>query len=159
MVGVKLITLGTLKESYLRDAADEYLKRLQAFCKVELVEIKEERLPESPSENEISQALEREADKIIAQIPSRAYSIAMCVEGEQMSSEAFAKRLSDVSDRYGSVCFIIGSSHGLSDRVKSRCDYKMSVSKLTFPHQLMRVLLLESIYRGFNIIKGTRYHK
>ena len=116
-------------------------------------------MPDSPSENEIRQALDREAEKIFAEIPSRAYSVAMCVEGEQMSSEALARKLSDVADRYGSICFIIGSSHGLSDRVKDKCNYKMSVSKLTFPHQLMRVMLLESVYRGFNIIKGTRYHK
>lgn len=159
MVEVKFITLGTLKEAYLRDAAAEYRKRLQAYCKIEIVEIKEERLPDSPSENEIRQALDREAEKIFAEIPSRAYSVAMCVEGEQMSSEALARKLSDVADRYGSICFIIGSSHGLSDRVKDKCNYRMSVSKLTFPHQLMRVMLLESVYRGFNIIKGTRYHK
>ncbi len=159
MVGVKFITLGTLKESYLREAAAEYQKRLGGFCKVEVVELKEERLSDSPSDGEIKQALEREADKILAEIPQRAYRIAMCVEGEQISSEKLSERLDDISEKYGSMCFIIGSSHGLSDRVKKSCDYRMSVSKLTFPHQLMRVLLLEAVYRGFNISKGTKYHK
>ena len=159
MVGVKFITLGTLKEAYLRDAAAEYEKRLGAFCKIEMVQLKEERLSDNPSEGEIKQALEKEAAKIFSEIPPRAYKIAMCVEGKQLSSEELAEKLEDISERYGEVCFIIGSSHGLSDSVKASADMKLSVSKLTFPHQLMRVLLLEAVYRGFNIMKGTKYHK
>ena len=159
MIGVKFITLGTLKESYLREAAAEYEKRLGAFCKVQMTQLKEEKLPEDPSDGEIKQALEREAQRIMAEIPPRAYKIAMCVEGKQLSSEELAERLEDISGRYPDVCFIIGSSHGLSDSVKSICDMRLSVSKLTFPHQLMRVLLLEVVYRGFNIMKGTKYHK
>ena len=159
MLNVKFITLGTLKESYLREAAAEYEKRLGAFCKVQTVQLKEEKLPDSPSEGEIRQALDREAQKIMAEIPPRAYKIAMCVEGKQLSSEELADKLSEISERYGDVCFIIGSSHGLSDSVKVGADMKLSVSKLTFPHQLMRVLLLEAVYRGFNIMKGTKYHK
>jgi len=159
MVGVKLITLGTLKESYLREAAAEYEKRLGGFCKIQIVQLKEERLSDHPSEGEIKQALEREAQRIVSEIPPRAYRVAMCVEGKQLSSEELADKLSEVSERYGDVCFIIGSSHGLADSVKSSCDLKLSVSRLTFPHQLMRVLLLEAIYRGFNIMKGTKYHK
>ena len=159
MIGVKFITLGTLKEQYLRDAAAEYEKRLSAFCKIQIVQLKEEKLPDSPSDGEIEKALEREAEKVMAEIPPRAYKIAMCVEGKQLSSEDLAEKLGEISERYGDVCFIIGSSHGLSDRVKNSCDMKLSVSKLTFPHQLMRVLLLEAVYRGFNILKGTKYHK
>ena len=159
MVGVKFITLGTLKEQYLRDAAAEYEKRLSAFCKIQIVQLKEEKLPDSPSESEIEKALEREAEKVLAEIPPRAYKIAMCVEGKQFSSEELAEKLGEISERYGEVCFIIGSSHGLSDRVKKACDARISVSRLTFPHQLMRVLLLEAVYRGFNILKGTKYHK
>lgn len=159
MVGVKFITLGTLKEQYLRDAAAEYEKRLSAFCKIQIVQLKEEKLPDSPSDGEIEKALEREAEKVMAEIPPRAYKIAMCVEGKQLSSEELADRLGEISERYGDVCFIIGSSHGLSDRVKKACDARISVSRLTFPHQLMRVLLLEAVYRGFNILKGTKYHK
>ena len=159
MVGVKFITLGTLKESYLREAAAEYEKRLGAFCKIQIVQLKEERLSDNPGDGEIRQALDREAAKIMAEIPTRAYKVAMCVEGKQMSSEMLAERLGEISERYGEVCFIIGSSHGLADSVKSSCNLKLSVSKLTFPHQLMRVLLLEAVYRGFNILKGTKYHK
>ncbi|MBQ8836400.1 MAG: 23S rRNA (pseudouridine(1915)-N(3))-methyltransferase RlmH [Clostridia bacterium] len=158
-MGVKFITLGTLKESYLREAAAEYEKRLGAFCKIQIVQLKEEKLSDNPSEGEIRQTLDKEAQKIIAEIPPRAYKIAMCVEGKQLSSEELADKLSEISERYGDVCFIIGSSHGLSDSVKNACDMKLSVSKLTFPHQLMRVLLLEAVYRGFNIMKGTKYHK
>ena len=159
MIGVKFITLGTLKEDYLREAAAEYEKRLGAFCKIQIVQLKEERLPDDPSENEIKKALEKEAVKINAEIPPRAYKIAMCVEGKQLSSEELAARLGEISERYGDVCFIIGSSHGLADSVKNGCDMRLSVSKLTFPHQLMRVLLLETVYRSFNILKGTKYHK
>ena len=159
MIGVKFITLGTLKEAYLREAAAEYEKRLGAFCKIRIVQLKEEKLSDNPSESEIKQALEKEAVKIFAEIPPRAYKIAMCVEGKQLSSEELADKLGEISERYGDVCFIIGSSHGLSDSVKAASDMKLSVSKLTFPHQLMRVLLLEAVYRGFNILKGTKYHK
>ncbi len=159
MIGVKFITLGTLKEAYWRDAAAEYEKRLGAFCKCQIVQLKEERVSDDPNENEIRQALEKEAQKIMAEIPPRAYRVAMCVEGRQLSSEELAEKLGDISERYGNVCFIIGSSHGLADSVKNACDMKLSVSKLTFPHQLMRVLLLETVYRGFNILKGTKYHK
>ena len=159
MIGVKFITLGTLKESYLREAAAEYEKRLGAFCKTQIVQLKEEKLPDAPSDGEVKQALEREAQKIAAEIPPRAFKVAMCVEGKQLSSEELAQRLEEVSARYPDICFIIGSSHGLADSVKNMCDMRLSVSRLTFPHQLMRVLLLEAVYRGFNIMKGTKYHK
>lgn len=159
MIGVKLITLGSLKEAYWRDAMAEYEKRLGSFCKLDIVQLKEERLSERPTEGEIRNALEREAVKILAEIPSKAYRIAMCVEGKQISSEELADKLGQIAETNGEVCFIIGSSYGLSDLVKSACHMKLSVSKLTFPHQLMRVLLVETIYRGFNILKGTKYHK
>ncbi|MBQ9783518.1 MAG: 23S rRNA (pseudouridine(1915)-N(3))-methyltransferase RlmH [Clostridia bacterium] len=159
MIGVKLITVGTLKEGYWRDAAAEYEKRLGGFCRLETVQLKEERLTENPSEGEIRRALDKEAERIMVQIPSKAYRVAMCVEGKQLSSEELAKRLEAVSESHGEICLIIGSSFGLADSVKNACHMKLSVSRLTFPHQLMRVLLLEAIYRGFNIAKGTRYHK
>ena len=159
MVNVKLITVGNLKESYLREAAAEYVKRLGGFCKFEEVQLKEERVSDDPGENEIRSVLDREAQKILAEIPQRSLKVAMCVEGRQYSSEELAAMLDKGAETAGSICFIIGSSYGLSDKVKSACDIRLSVSKLTFPHQLMRVLLLEAIYRGFNISKGTRYHK
>ena len=159
MLKVKLITVGNLKEDYLRSASAEYEKRLGAFCRFELVQLKEERLSELPSQNEIKATLEREAVKIIEQIPSSAYCVALCVEGKQLSSEELAERIEAVSMEKSEICFVIGSSYGLSDTVKQRADMRLSVSKLTFPHQLMRVILLEAIYRAFNIQRGTKYHK
>ena len=154
-----MIVLGTLKEAYLRDAAAEYEKRLGGFCRFELVQLKEERLSDDPSEGEIRRALEREAGAILSQIPPRASCVAMCVEGKQLSSEELAEKIAQIEQMAGEVCFIIGSSYGLAPEVKARADLRLSVSKLTFPHQLMRVLLLEAVYRAFNIRKGTRYHK
>ena len=159
MLNVKFITLGTLKEAYLRDAAAEYEKRLGAFCRFELVQLKEERLSDDPSDSEIKNALSKESEKILALIPARAYVVAMCVEGKQLTSPELADKLEEISARTSDVCFIIGSSFGLADAVKQRADLRLSVSKLTFPHQLMRVILLETVYRAFNIQKGTRYHK
>ena len=159
MLNVRFITLGTLKEAYLRDAAAEYEKRLGAFCKFDMIQLKEERLSDEPSQNEINTALQRESEKIFAQIPPRAYVVAMCVEGKELSSPELAEKLDEIANRTSDVCFIIGSSFGLSEAVKKRADLRLSVSKLTFPHQLMRVLLLEAVYRAFNIQKGTKYHK
>ena len=159
MLSVKLITLGTLKEKYWRDAVAEYEKRLGAFCKLQIVELKEERIGDNPSEGEIRQALEKEAVRILEQISPRAYPIALCVEGKQLSSEELADKLGEIAENSSEICLIIGSSHGLSDTVKNACRLRLSVSKLTFPHHLMRVLLLEAVYRGFNILKGTKYHK
>lgn len=159
MLKVKLITVGTLKEDYLRAAAAEYEKRLGAFCRFELVQLKEERLSEAPSQNEIKSALEREAVKIIEQISSSAFCIALCVEGKQLSSEELAERIEAISMDKSEIALVIGSSYGLSDTVKQRADMRLSVSKLTFPHQLMRVILLEAVYRAFNIQRGTKYHK
>ena len=159
MINVRFITLGTLKEQYLRDAAAEYEKRLGAFCRFENIQLKEERLSDSPSQNEIKSALERESAKILEQIPPRSFCVAMCVEGKQLSSEELAQKLDDALQGTSDICFIIGSSFGLSDTVKQRADMRLSVSKLTFPHQLMRVILLEAVYRAFNIQKGTKYHK
>lgn len=159
MLGVTLIVMGNLKEEYWRAAAAEYEKRLSAYCRLRVVQLKEEKLSEKPSEGEIRQALEREATAILAQIPPKAYRIAMCVEGKQLCSEELADKLGQIAESHGELCLIIGSSFGLSEAVKSAAQMRLSVSRLTLPHQLMRVLLLEALYRGFNIQKGTRYHK
>lgn len=159
MISVKIISTGTLKEDYLRAAVAEYAKRLSGYCKFSEVVLKESKLPDSPSEREVAAALDAEAKNILAEISPRAFKIAMCVEGKQLSSEAFAKKISDVSMQASEIVFIIGSSHGLSDKVKSIADMRLSVSQMTFPHQLMKVMLMESIYRAFNIIAGTKYHK
>ena len=159
MIRITLITVGTLKEDYWKRAVAEYEKRLSAFCKLEILQLKEERLGDSPSQGEINAALEEEGRRIRAAMPPRAHSIALCVEGKQFSSEDLAKRLDGMLGISGDLCFIIGSSHGLSPTVKNACELRLSVSELTFPHQMMRVILMEAIYRAFNIIKGTKYHK
>ena len=159
MIQITVITVGNLKESYWRDAVAEYEKRLSAFAKVSSVQLKETKVAESPSEGEIRTALTDEGKRILAAIPPRAYTIALCVEGKQFSSEALAKKLDGVLAETGQLCLIIGSSHGLAPEVKAAADLRLSVSELTFPHQMMRVLLLEVLYRCFGILKGTKYHK
>ncbi len=159
MLNLTVITVGTLKESYLREACGEYEKRLSAFCRPKIIQLKETKLPDTPSPTEIASALSAEGRQILSAIPSRAFRIALCVEGRQLSSEELAAELDRISTSHGSVCIVIGSSFGLSPEVKSACDLRLSVSKLTFPHQLMRVLLLETLYRSLSILKGTRYHK
>ena len=159
MLTVRFITVGTLKEAYLKEAVAEYQKRLSGFCKVEEVNLKESRLSDRPSEAEIKAALEAEGKAILEAIPSRAYAIALCVEGQQFSSPDLAKKLEKICDTASDICFVIGSSYGLAPEVKKACQLRLSVSELTFPHQLMRVILYETVYRCFNILKGTQYHK
>ena len=156
---VRFITVGNLKESYLREAAAEYKKRLSGLCRVEEIELKEVRLPEDPSESEIKKALAEEAKAILAAIPPRSYPVALCVEGKQMSSPDLSHKLESVTAECGTLCFIIGSSHGLAPEVKTAAKLRLSVSELTFPHQLMRVILYEAVYRCYQIAKGSRYHK
>ena len=156
---VRFITVGNLKESYLREAAAEYKKRLSGMCRVEEIELKEVKLPEDPSEFEIKKALTEEAKAILAAIPPRSYPVAMCVEGKQMSSPDLSRKLESVTAECGTLCFIIGSSHGLSPEVKAAAKMRLSVSELTFPHQLMRVILYEAVYRCYQIAKGSKYHK
>lgn len=159
MLNLHIVTVGSLKESYLREAAGEYMKRLSGFCRPEIIELKETRVPENPSDKEVQAALQDEGDRILSLLPARAYKVAMCVEGKQMTSEELAAQIEEIMQVSGDLYLIIGSSHGLSDRVKRACDLRLSVSRLTFPHQLMRVILLEAVYRALNIQRGTRYHK
>ena len=159
MLNVKLISVGSLKESYLKDAIAEYSKRLSAFCALEIVELKEYKLPDDPSDSDIRKALAEEAERIQKAIPQKSYKIALCVEGKQFSSEELAEKIEEITLTNGCICFIIGSSHGIDESLKASCDLKLSISKLTFPHQLMRVMMLEIIYRAMNIIKATKYHK
>ena len=159
MATIKFITVGTLKEDYLRDAVKEYEKRLSGFCRVEQINLKEAKLPNDPSDGDIKKALAEEAKAILAAMPDRSYKIAMCVEGKQFSSEELASKIESAFSASSELCFVIGSSHGLDDSVKNAADLRLSVSKMTFPHQLMRILLLEGVYRCMNIIKGTKYHK
>lgn len=160
MIGITIICEGRLKEKYLRDACEEYSKRLGAYCKLNIVELAPKRIPDNPSENEIANALETEGKEILSKIPNGAKVYAMCIEGKQMPSEKLAQRISECSVQgFSNVVFIIGGSHGLSDEVKRRADFKLSMSEMTFPHQLARVMLLEQIYRAFQISTGGKYHK
>ena len=159
MLNVKIFVTGTLKEQYYKDAINEYKKRLTAYCKLDIIELKEYKLPDDPSPRQIETALLAEGEKILSLMPQRAYKIALCVEGKQLSSEEFAQRLEEISATHGELCLVIGSSFGLSEAVKKACDMRLSVSKMTLTHQMLRVWLLEIIYRCLSISRGTKYHK
>ena len=160
MLAVKLICVGKMRERFYIDAFAEYQKRLQSLCRLELVEPTEQRLPENPSEAEISAALEKEGQEILRAIPADAYVVALCVEGRQMPSEGMAHLIRERENSgKPKLCFVIGGSFGLSDSVKSRADRRLSMSQMTFPHHLARVMLIEQLYRGFKINEGSRYHK
>ena len=160
MMNVRIICLGKLKEQYLRDMSAEYVKRLSALCKISIIELTPERLPDVPSQNEIKSALEKEGKQILSKIEKGEKVIAMCIEGKMLSSEQLSEKLEDFATGGASgICFVIGSSCGLSDEVKGRADIRLSMSPMTFPHQLARVMLLEQIYRAFSISAGSKYHK
>lgn len=161
MLNINLITVGKLKESYLRDACAEYQKRLQAFCKLNIVELNESRLPDSPSEKEIKTALSNEGKAMMSLLSGNScYNITMCIEGKQLSSVKFAEKLEKISvDGKSTVNIVIGSSFGIADEIKAMSDFKLSMSEMTFPHQLARVMLLEQLYRAFQINSGGKYHK
>lgn len=156
---INIICIGNIKEKFYRQAIDEYMKRLSKFSKVDIIELKEEKISQNPSEKEIETTLNKEAEKILAKIPSNSFSYILAIEGKQMGSEEFAKDLANKQVQgYSCFNFIIGSSHGLSDIIKNK-GTKISFSKMTFPHQLMRVILLEQIYRAFKINNNEEYHK
>ena len=160
MLNIKIICVGKLKEKHSADAAAEYIRRLGPLCRLEVEELPESRLPSSPGEAETAAALKKEADSIILRIPSGAVVIAMCIEGTQMDSARFSGFL-DMCAVSGKsrLCFIIGGSYGLDGEIKKRADMKLSMSKMTFPHHLARVMLLEQLYRAFKISEGSKYQK
>ena len=160
MLNLSIICVGKLKERFYVDAANEYLKRLAGYCKPEVIEIREQRLPAEPSDAQIMASLEKEHDAIDAIIPAGAFTFALCLEGREIDSDELSKLLSDRAVHGTSrLCFIIGGSHGISDSLKARADFKLSLSKMTFPHNLARVILLEQLYRAFKIAEGGKYHK
>ena len=160
MVGVKIICVGKMHEKHYISAAAEYVKRLLPLCKLEIEEQAEVKLPDNPSKAQIEGALSKEAEKIVAAIPKKSYVIAMCIEGKMLSSEALAHKIETVQTQGDSkICFIIGSSFGMDESVKKTADLKLSMSEMTFPHHLARVMLLEQIYRAFQINNGSKYHK
>ncbi len=159
MIKCKIIALGSLKEKFFKEACAEYQKRLSRFCDLEICEIEPVRLPDIPSSGEIENALKKEANQIIKKIPQNAKVIALCVEGKEMPSEKLAAQIDEISAIGQGICFIIGSSYGLSNEVKKMADLRLSLSQMTFPHKLFRVMLLEQLYRGFMINQGSQYHK
>jgi len=160
MLTVRLICVGRLKEKFYIDACNEYRKRLSAYCRFELVELAESRLSETPGEKEITAALEREAAEILKAIPAGSFLVPLCIEGKTIPSEGMARLIAERENSgRPKLCFVIGSSYGLSPLVKNRADFRLSMSPMTFPHHLARVMLLEQIYRGFKINEGSRYHK
>ncbi|MBQ8573000.1 MAG: 23S rRNA (pseudouridine(1915)-N(3))-methyltransferase RlmH [Ruminococcus sp.] len=160
MLNVNIICVGKLKEKFLSDAVKEYSKRLSAFCKLNIAELDETKLSEKASDTEIANALKSESEKILAKTGKDAFVVAMCIEGKMMSSEELSRLFNRVSvEGKSRIDIIIGSSFGLSDEVKKRADLRLSVSPMTFPHQLFRVMILEQVYRAFQISTGGKYHK
>lgn len=160
MFDITLITMGKLKEKFYVSATEEYVKRLGAYCRFKLLELPEHRLPESPSPAEISVGLEKEADLILSKIPKGAWLCVFTPEGKELTSEGFAKKLKEVKlSGKSSACFLIGSSFGMAQRIKDKADFQLSMGKMTFPHHLARVMVLEQLYRAEAIQAGSKYHK
>ena len=159
MIKVTIIALGKLKEKYLRDATAEYEKRLSRYCQLDIVEIEPIRLPEKPSHAEIDAALEKEAQLIFKKIPKNSEVFALCVEGKQLSSEGLAQSVLNLSQQGRGIALIIGSYYGLSERVKQISQTRLSLSKMTFTHQMARLILCEQLYRAMKINNGEKYHK
>lgn len=160
MQRVTVLCVGKLKEKFYIDAAAEYVKRLQRHCKLELIELPEQRLPDDPSPAEIQKALRTEGDAIREKLPKGGAVIALCIEGKPCSSQELSRRMADLAVQGKTqLTFLIGGSVGLAEEVKRQADWKLSMSPMTFPHHLARVMLLEQIYRAFQIQQGTRYHK
>ena len=159
-MNITVIALGKLKEKYLTDAISEYAKRISAYGKLQIIELNPVRLSDNPSQTEIDNALSKEAEEIKKKIPNNSYVFSLCIEGKEKSSESFAKAINDAAiNGKSNIVFIIGSSFGLSPEIKTLSDFNLSFSPMTFPHQLMRVMLLEQIYRAFQINNNGKYHK
>ena len=149
---IKIICVGKIKEKYYTDAVNEYLKRLSKYTKINLIEVKDE-------DFDINKTLTKEKDSILKYIEDKDYVITMEIEGNELDSISLAKHIDNIQNNYSNITFIIGGSYGLHDYIKNRSNYKLSFSKLTFPHQLFRVILLEQIYRSFKILNNESYHK
>lgn len=157
---IKIVTVGKLKETYLKNGIAEYFKRLTRFCKMEMIELADEKIPDKSKKAEQEQILEKEGNRILSKINEREFVIALAIEGRQLSSEEFSTFLDDVAVKgFSTITFIIGGSLGLATTVKKRANLLISFGKMTLPHQLMRLVLVEQIYRSFMIREGSLYHK
>ncbi len=159
MMNVTVLAVGRLKESYLREGCAEYVKRLKAYAKVNIVEVDEERCSDNPSDSEIQSVIKKEGERIIKKIPKGSVIIPLCIEGREYDSREFSALIENISLQSSHICFIIGGSFGLDDAVKAMGTTKLSFGKMTLPHQLARMILLEQIYRGFSISNNSKYHK
>ena len=160
MFEITLITVGKLKEKFYLSAVSEYEKRLKGYCQFRILELPEYRLPDAPSPAEIAAGLEKEADLILSKIPKGSWFCVLTPEGKLISSEALAIKLKEVKlSGKSSACFLIGSSFGMAPRIKEKADFKLSMSPMTFPHHLARVMVLEQLYRAEAIQAGSKYHK
>lgn len=159
-MNINVIGVGKIKEKYLKLGIDEFKKRLSKYCKLDIIELDDEKAPEKLSEKEMLMVKEKEGKKILSKIKDTSYVIALAIDGKNLSSEELADKMSDLAVRGNSnITFVIGGSLGLSDEVLDRADYKLSFSKMTFPHQLMRLILLEQVYRAYRINNNEPYHK
>ena len=159
-MNISIIAVGKIKEKYIQEGIKEFSKRLSRYCSLEIIEVDDEKAPENLSKKEMDIVKSKEGDKILAKIPQNSFIISLEIKGKELSSEELSKKMGDLMiDGINHISFIIGGSLGLSDEVISRSNFKLSFSKMTFPHQLMRLILLELIYRGFRIMKNEPYHK
>ena len=158
-MNITIVCVGKIKEKFFSDAVLEYKKRISRFAKLEIIEVKDDRIPENASARECGAILEKEGEAIISKIPKSSYVITMCIEGNQLSSTAFADKIKYISMESSHITFVIGGSLGLSEKVKSLSRLQLSFGKITLPHQLMRVVLTEQIYRSFKITSNESYHK
>lgn len=158
-MNITVIGVGKIKEKYFTAAIEEYSKRLSRFTKLNIIEVADEKIPENASKKEIEQIKEKEGAKILSKLPSNSFTIALCIEGRELSSEELASKIAGISMTSSSITFIIGGSLGLAETVKAKSALRLSFGKMTLPHQLMRVVLLEQIYRAFKINNNESYHK
>lgn len=159
-MNIRIVAVGKVKEKYIQEGIKEFSKRLSRYCSLDIVEIDDEKAPENLSEKEMDIVKKKEGDRILSKIPQNTFIISLEIEGKQLSSEDLSNKIEGLMiDGVNDITFIIGGSLGLSEEVRNRSNFKLSFSKMTFPHQLMRLILLEQIYRGFRIMKGEPYHK
>lgn len=159
-MNIRIVAVGKIKEKYIQEGIKEFTKRLSRYCTLDIIEIDDEKAPENLSEKEMEIVKTKEGERILAKTPTNSFVIALVIEGRQLSSEALSGKVEDLMiNGTNDICFVIGGSLGLSTDVINRSNYKLSFSKMTFPHQLMRLILLEQVYRGFRIMKGEPYHK
>ena len=157
---INIVCVGKIKEKYLKLGIDEFKKRLSKYCKLEIIALEDEKAPENQTDKEMLIIKEKEGKKILSKIKDNSYVIALAIDGKNLSSEELAQTINKLGVRgVSNITFVIGGSLGLSDEVLSRADYKLSFSKMTFPHQLMRLILLEQVYRAYRINNGEPYHK